>query len=134
MQVYDSRQKMLGTLWVIYGLICVIKATWIVVYAPTLTLMWGALLNRVADPFFWMNLFHGAMWGVVALEIVTAILSFVAAASLLRDRRSTGSVALIAGFLALLTGPLGIAVGVYTIIALLPRNAGQARPTLVSAA
>jgi hypothetical protein len=134
MQTNNSRQGTLGFLWAIYGVICAVKAAWIVFNGATLTLMWGALLNRVANPFFWMSLFHFAMLGAVALAIVTAIFSFLAAMALLQGARSGRTLSLVAGFLGLISGPLGIALGVYTLIVMLPQSGGRTRADFASAA
>jgi hypothetical protein len=119
----DTRRRTLGTLWVIYGVICIIKLAWLVVNSTVLTLMWGALLNRVPDPFTWMSLFHFAMFGFDILLGVTALVSFLAAGSLFVGSNSSRSLALLAGFLGIVTGPVGIALGVYTWILFVGRSA-----------
>jgi hypothetical protein len=118
----------------IYGVLCVAKAAWIVINEATLTLMWGALLNRVANPFFWMSMFHFAMLAVVVVAVVTALFSFLAAIALMQGGPSSRTLALVASFLGLITGPLGIALGVYTLIVMLPQTVGQSRADFVSAA
>jgi hypothetical protein len=134
MQSSNSRQGTLGILWVVYGVICIVKAAWIVINGATLTLMWGAMLNRVANPFFWMSMFHFAMLAAVILAIVTAIFSFLAGIALMQGGRSGRMLALVASFLGLITGPLGIALGVFTIVIMLPQPAGQTRAGFASAA
>ena len=134
MRTNSSRFGTLGLLWMIYGILCVAKAAWIVINGATLTLMWGALLNRVANPFFWMSMFHLAMLAVVILAVVTALISFLAAIALMQAGASSRTLALVASFLGLITGPLGIALGVYTMIVMVPRSVGQTRADFVSAA
>lgn len=133
MQGNSSRQSTLGILWVIYGVICIVKAAWIVVYSGTLTLMWGALLNRVADPFFWMNMFHVWLIGAVIVLILTAIFSFLATISLMQSRGAARALTLVACILAIITGPLGIALGTYTMIVTTTR-ANETRANFASAA
>jgi len=134
MQTSNSRQGTLGVLWIIYGVICVVKAAFIVIDGATLTLMWGALLNRVANPFFWMSVFHFAMLAAVVLAIVTAILSFLAAIALMQGGRSGRMLALVASFFGLISGPLGVALGVFTVVIVLQQPAGQTRTDSASAA
>lgn|ERR1700689_1323484 len=134
MRTNSSRFGTLGLLWMIYGILCVAKAAWIVINGATLTLMWGALLNRVANPFFWMSMFHLAMLAVVILAVVTALISFLAAIALMQAGASSRTLALVASFLGLITGPLGIALGVYTMIVMLPQTVGQSRADFVSTA
>lgn len=120
----SSRQSALGILWAIYGVICIVKAAWIVVYSSTLTLMWGAIINRVADPFFWMNMFHIWLIGAVVVLILAAIFSFLVAVSLMQSRGTARALTLVASILAIITGPLGIALGTYTMIVTVPRANG----------
>ncbi len=134
MQTNNSRLGTLGTLWVIYGILCLVRVAWVVANLATFTLMWGAVLNRVANPFFWMSAFHFAMLAVVVVTVVTAIFSFLAAVALMQRGRSSRSLALVASFLGLITGPLGIALGVYTLIIMLPEPVRQTRADFASAA
>jgi hypothetical protein len=134
MRTSTSRFGTLGLLWMIYGILCIAKAAWIVINSATLTLMWGALLNRVANPFLWMSLFHFAMLAVVVLAVVTALISFLAAIALMQAGAPRRTLALVASFFGLITGPLGIALGVFTMIVMLPQPVGQSRADFVSAA
>jgi hypothetical protein len=134
MQTNSSRHGTLGILWAVYGVICLVKAAWIVVYSATLTLMWGAIINRVADPFFWMNMFHVWLIGAVVLLVLTAIFSFLVAVSLMLRGASGRGLTVLASILAIITGPLGIALGTYTMIVSLLRPADQSRANFASAA
>jgi fumarate reductase subunit D len=134
MQTNSSRLGTLGILWILYGVLCAVKAAWIVIDGATLTLMWGALLNRVANPFFWMSMFHFAMLAAVILAVMTAIFSILAGIALMQGGPSGRMLALVASFLGLITGPLGIALGVFTIVIVLPRSSNQTRTEFGSAA
>jgi hypothetical protein len=124
MQNFDAAQKKLGALWIVYGVICFVKVIWIVVNEPVLTLMWGALLNRVPNPYVWMSLFHFALLVAIAVLVITGVFSFLAAVALLAGSRSGRNLALLAGFLGLITGPLGVLLGAYTLLVLFPRGTG----------
>jgi hypothetical protein len=117
--------RTLGMLWLIFGVIRVLGAVWMVLYSGTLMVMWGALLNRVPDPLFWMAIFHFCVTAAIVFYAILAIVSFLAGFSLLRRPVSARPVALVAAFLALLSGPLGVALGVPTIVLLLPRGSAQ---------
>jgi hypothetical protein len=93
--------------------------------------MFGALLNRVADPFTLMNVFHFLYAVVVAVSAVCGILGFLAGLALLSGARSGPTLAIIAGFLSLWSIPLGTTLGIYTLIILLrwnPRSDAAALP------
>jgi hypothetical protein len=114
----------LGMLWIVYGVICIVEAAWLVVERHTLRLMWGALINRVADPFAWMGYYDILLLAAVTFAIVVAIFSFFGAIALMQHTESRRPLAQIAAILAMIHGPLGVALGVYTLIALFA-NAGQ---------
>src|SRR5580704_5792421 len=132
MQANRSGHATLGILWLLYGVICLAKAAWIVVYTSTLTLMWGAIITRVADPFFWMDAFHIWLTGAVIVLVLAGIFSFVAGAALMNG--SGRAFALIASVLAIITGPLGVALGTYTMVVTVPRVFTDARSNYASAA
>jgi hypothetical protein len=122
MGTFDMRRKTLGVLWVLYGVLCFIEVAWIAVQAGALTVMWGALLNRVPNPYSWMTVFHVGLVIAVALLVLAGIFSLMAGSALLTHSRSRRNMALVAGFFGLVTGPLGLVLGVYTLVLLLPRT------------
>jgi len=123
MSALNTRQGTLGVLWLIYGVICLIKAALIALNWTVLTLMWGALLNRVPDPFTLMDVFHVFMLAVIVLAIITGVISLLAGISLMQLGLSGRALVVTAGFLGLIGGPLGIALGVYTLILFIPGTA-----------
>jgi hypothetical protein len=132
----DTPRKTLGALWAIYGVLCFIEVAWIVVQADTLSVMWGALLNRVPNPYAWMSMFHFALVVGVALLVLAGIFSLMAGSALLAHSRwrSRRSMTLAAGFFGLVTGPIGLVLGVYTLILLLSRAADEGYGRLAAAA
>jgi hypothetical protein len=82
--------------------------------------MFGALLNRVADPFTLMDIFHFLYAVLIALSLVCGLLGLVAGLALLGGHRSGRNLALIASVLSLCDIPLGITLGIYTLVKLLP--------------
>jgi hypothetical protein len=121
-QTLSAPARTLGTCWIAYGIIRVIIAICLVAYGNTATLMFGALLNRVADPFTLMGIFHFLYTVAIALSAIVGILGIIAGLALLFGRRSGRTIALIAGFLALSDLPLGTTLGIYTLILFLPRR------------
>jgi hypothetical protein len=106
----------LGICWVIYGLIRLAMAVFLVTFGGTATLMFGALLNRVADPFTLMGVFHFLYAVAVVLSAVCGLLGLLAGLALLGGQRSGRTLCLIAGFLSLPNIPLGTTLGIYTLI------------------
>jgi len=110
----------LGIMWVLYGLLRLAGALGVFLYSGTLTLMWGALLTRVPNPFTLMDLFHGFLLFAILLGIVAGVVSIIAGLNLISSGMSARSLGLVAAFFGLINGPLGIALGAYTLVVLVP--------------
>jgi hypothetical protein len=118
----------------IYGVICLAEAVWIAVNDAALTTMWGTVVSRVADPFAWMNSFRILLVGMIALAVAGGILAFLAGLALMRRASPNRPLVLTASFLGILNGPLGIALGVYTLALLVPRASWRVHDRLPNAA
>jgi hypothetical protein len=114
--------RTLGVLWFLYAVLRFAGAAFIVVYDGTLTVMWGALLTRVPNALALMSLFHLFLTFAVVLNIIAGIVSLLAAIALFGRTGSSRTLALIASFFALIDGPLGIALGAFTLVIFLPRS------------
>jgi hypothetical protein len=110
----------LGILWVVYGLLRLIMALGIFMWSATLTLMWGALLSRVPNPFALMDYFHLFLVFAIVLGIVAGIVSIIAGLALMSGGGSSRRLGLVAAFFGLINGPLGIALGAHTLVVLVP--------------
>lgn len=84
--------------------------------------MWGAVITRVPNALGWMSLFHLFLTFAVVLNLIAGVFSLMAAIALLGRTGSSRTLALVASFLALINGPLGIALGAYTLVIFLPRS------------
>jgi uncharacterized membrane protein len=114
--------RTLGVLWFLYAVLRFAGAAFIVVYDGTLTVMWGALLTRVPNALALMSLFHLFLIFAVVLNIIAGIFSLLAAIALFGRTGSSRTLALVASFFALIDGPLGIALGAFTLVIFLPRS------------
>jgi hypothetical protein len=117
--------RTLGTCWVVYGVLRLIVALGLFVFIPTTTVMFGALLARVPDPFTLMSVFHFLYAVMIVLGVLCGVCGILAGGALLVGKQSGRSLALVAGFLSLSNIPLGTTLGIYTLIRLLPLNATQ---------
>lgn len=117
--------RTLGICWIVYGIFRLGMGVAAVLLAPTATVMFGALLTRVPDPFTWMDFFHVMYAGCAALSFLCGILAVLGGFAFLRRPGSGRTLLLVASFLSLSDLPVGIAISVYTLIVLLcsPANA-----------
>jgi hypothetical protein len=123
----SSHLRTLGGCWIIYGVIRLVLATLLVLYSGTATVMFGALLSRVPDPFTLMGVFHFLYIAMIVLSVVCGILGLMAGLALLGGKRAGRMLALLAGVLSVSNIPLGTALGIYTLVVLLPRGDAELR-------
>lgn len=97
-------------------------------FAPTATVMFGALLVRVPEPYSLMAWFHLMYTIFIVISIACGVLGFIGGLAIMGNSRTGRSVLIVAALLALSEIPLGIALGVYTLVTLIP-----ARPSNLSA-
>lgn len=128
------RTGTLGILWIIYGVLRAASALWLVMYSGTLTVMWGALLSRVPEPFSWMTFFHVALVVMIALDVISCVVSILAGLALMRLSPGSRVCGLVAAFFGLINGPLGIALGAFTVALLLRRAPAGAYAEVAAAA
>ena len=115
----SQHHRILGVCWVLYGILRLATAVCLALFANTATVMFGALLNRVSDPFSMMNAFHFLYALIVVLSAVCGVVGVLAGLALISEARSGRTLALVAGFLSLSSVPLGTTLGIYTLIVLL---------------
>ena len=127
---FRSPVRVLGIFWVLYGIIRLGMAVWLAVFTPTATVMFGALLTRVPNPFSLMSAFHVIYLMIVIWSAVCGAFGVLAGLALLGGQQSAPALAVIAAFLSLSEIPLGITLGIYTLIVFLPAN--PARPYVAS--
>jgi hypothetical protein len=116
----------LGILWVIYGLLRLITALGVFLWSATLTLMWGALLSRVPNPFALMDDFHAFLILAIILGIATGIIAIIAGLALISGGTAARKLGMVAAFFGLIGGPLGIALGAYSLVLLVPADSRTA--------
>lgn len=117
--------KMLGTLWIVYGILRLVVALLMVLYSGTATVMFGALLVRVPDTTMMMETFHLFYAIGVVLAILQGIFGLLAGIALLGGKAAARFLSLVAGFLSVCDIPLGTTLGVYTLIVFVPRAGVQ---------
>lgn len=116
----NGRFQTLGVCWIVYGIIRLVVGVCLVIYSGTATVMFGALLNRVPDPFTLMSVFHFTYVFIIFLSALCGVLGLGAGFALLMGRRSGRAMALTAAFFSVSNLPLGTTLGIYTLVVLLP--------------
>jgi hypothetical protein len=120
--VQASDAKTLGLVWIAYGVVRLAVTIWLIAFTTTATLMFGALLTRVPDPFTIMNVFHILYSVVIVWSGISAVLGIIAGLAMLASPRASRILVVAAALLALPELPLGIMLGVYTLTHVAPRD------------
>jgi hypothetical protein len=109
----------LGALWLLYGIYRLMAVILLVLYAGTATVMFGALLTRVADYPTFMSVFHILYIFAIIVTALSSLFALLAGVTLLAAK-SARTLVLIAAFLSLHDLPFGTTLGIYTLIVFLP--------------
>jgi hypothetical protein len=116
----SGHRRILGVCWLLYGIFRLLMGIWLVLFSGTATVMFGALLSRVADPFALMSEFHIVYAAIVVLAFLCGLVGLLAGLALLANQRPARMLALLAAFLSISEIPFGTTLGIYTLIVLLP--------------
>jgi hypothetical protein len=116
----SAHRRILGVCWFVYGILRLIMGICLVLLNGTATVMFGALLSRVANPFALMSDFHIVYAGLVVLSFLCGLFGIMAGLALLANQRAARMLALLAAFFSVSEIPFGITLGIYTLIVLLP--------------
>jgi hypothetical protein len=111
-----SNWRTLGTLWILYGAIRLAVAAAMVIYWGVATVMFGALLSRVGNPYFWMDMFHFWYAAAIIITILAGIFGLIGGAALLTGRGSARTLSLVASFFSVSDLPCGTTLGIYTMV------------------
>ena len=109
----------LGALWIVYAILRLVAAILLVLYAGTATVMFGALLTRVADYAPFMAIFHILYTAAIIVTALSGLFGLFAGIALLAGK-SSRTLSLVAAFLSLSDLPCGTTLGIYTLIVFLP--------------
>jgi hypothetical protein len=94
-----SGGRTLGLFWLIYGILRIIAAVWMPGFTPTATVVFGALLNRVPNPYPLMSALHLIYVGWIVLSAASGISGILAGISLFAGTGASRILAVIAALL-----------------------------------
>jgi hypothetical protein len=115
-----GHRRVLGFCWLLYGIFRLMIGIWLVLFNGTATVMFGALLGRVPNPFALMSDFHVLYTGLEILSVFCGIFGVLAGLALLTGQRPARTLALVAALLSISEIPFGTTLGIYTLVLLLP--------------
>jgi hypothetical protein len=114
-----GHRRILSSCWVVYGVLRLIMGIWLILFSGTATVMFGALLGRVPNPFALMGDFHLIYAATIVLSFLCGFFGLLAGLALLANQRQARTLALLAAFLSIAEIPFGTTLGIYTLVVLL---------------
>ncbi len=114
-----NRGGNLALCWLVYGVVRIAAGIWLLTFINTATVMFGALLVRVPNPYSLMGVFHLVYAGLTFLAVASGIFGVLAGVALLAGQASGRVLALVASFLSVADPPVGTTLGIYTLIVFL---------------
>lgn len=115
-----ANSSTLGSLWIVYAILRLVAVILLVLYSGTATVMFGALLTRVPDPYTLMTIFHILYIAAIIVTALSGLFGLFAGLALLAGKSSARGLSLVAAFFSLSDLPLGTTLGIYTLIIFLP--------------
>ena len=116
----QTNRQVLGACWFVYGILRIAVAIWLVLFSGTVTLMFGALLTRVPNPFALMADFHIIFWCAICLFVLGGVFGILAGVALLANQSAARFLSLVASFLNACDLPIGVTLAVYTMVVMAP--------------
>jgi hypothetical protein len=126
-QVFRHHVRVLGIVWLVYGVFGNIMSIWILVFSHYFLPTMQDIVSRGNTPFpFPIVQFLHAIYAISsAYGAATGILGIIAGAMLLQKKPAARTLVIVAAFLSVLSFPIGTAVAVYTLIILMPQDAAR---------
>lgn len=126
-QVFRHHIRVLGIVWLVYSVFQIIMSIWILAFSHYFLPAMQDAISHADTPFPFpiVQLFHVVYAISAAYGTAAGILGVVAGAMLLQKKPAARALAIVAAFLCVLSFPFGTAVGVYTLIVLMPKDAAR---------
>jgi hypothetical protein len=83
-----ANSSTLGSLWIVYAILRLVAVILLVLYSGTATVMFGALLTRVPDPYTLMTCFHILYIAAIIVAALSGLFGLFAGLALLAGKSS----------------------------------------------
>jgi hypothetical protein len=124
-QKLEGHIKVMGVLWLAYSALRVLAGMMVLAFSHFIVPIIANAMPPDASPFPVAN-FLQAIYGFVFVYcVITGILGAIAGYGLLQRQSWGRTMALVMAFISLFSLPFGTAMGVYTLIVLLPADASE---------
>jgi len=129
LQRLSSHVRTIGILWAVYAAFRVLMGVWTLAFSRLMLPMISGVFARSAAPFPFpfplVEFLRTIYLAAFILGVLAGILGSIAAWGLLQREPWGRTMALVVAFISLISIPFGTALGVYTLVILLPSAAGH---------
>jgi hypothetical protein len=125
-QPIGPKVRVLGILWAVYGGFRLVIAVWTVVFGHIFLPMFATFIPHDAAPFPLIPFMRAILLWSAIYSAAAGLLGIWAAWGLVHKEPLGRILALVAAFMCLISIPVGTALGVYTLVVLLPESARDA--------
>ena len=135
-QALNNHVHVLGILWLVYSIFRIVMAIWILAFSHFFLPMMQDAMSHTDTPFpFPIFQFLHLVYAISAAYGVAAGVLGIFAGEALRQRKPVArALAIVAAFSSVISFPFGTAIGVYTLVRLLPEQAARDYKQLARAA
>jgi len=135
-QALGNHVHVLGILWLVYSIFRIVMAIWILAFGHFFLPMMQDAMSHTDTPFpFPIFQFLHLVYAISAVYGVAAGVLGIFAGEALRQRKPVArALAIVAAFSSVISFPFGTAIGVYTLVRLLPEQAARDYKQLARAA
>jgi hypothetical protein len=124
-QVLQNHLSVLSILWVVYSASRILMAVWTIVFSRFFLPMVGSMIPSEVNVVPMLRFMSGVYWVAGVFAAGMGLLGLWAAWALWQRDPSGRAIALVVAFVSLVSIPFGTAIGVYTLVVLLPQTAAQ---------
>jgi hypothetical protein len=121
----------LSVLWVVYSIFRILMALWAIGFSRYMLPMFGRMMPPQVEVSGVLRFMSAIYWASGVFAVVTGALGLWAAWALWHRDPAGRTIALIIAFISLISIPFGTAIGIYTLVVLLPQSAAQSYARLV---
>ena len=137
-QALSNHVHVLGILWLVYSIFRIVMAIWILAFSHFFLPMMQDAMSQSGTPIpfpFRIFQFLHLVYAISAVYGVAAGILGIFAGEALRQRKPVArALAIVAAFASVISFPFGTAIGVYTLVRLLPEQAARDYKQLARAA
>lgn len=121
----QNHLQAIAILWAVYSIFRIVMAIWTVAFGWYFLPIWARMMPQQFNIEPFLRLIGGIYWASGIFAVAMGVLGLWAAWAIWQRNPYGRVVVLIVACISLISIPLGLALGIYTLVILLPRTAAE---------